>query len=123
MIGCKKTARQDPAPVISFTDPLASNPNFDLGVFTRTELGDELYLPIDVSKIFHGYTDKISYQSGEMVPLYLSDPVTGEKSIDLNDANGNSVLSFSTAVGQQEIGSKKPWVEGFMYNKTTIIQL
>ena len=79
--------------------------------------------PPDISKIFHGYIDKISYEPGETVDLYLSGPPNNNQVVTLTDVNGNNVFSFSTAVNFQTIGSQSPGVDGFMYRKTTSIKL
>lgn len=110
-------------PATPFTDPLASDPNFDLGVYAKTEFGNELYLPVDISKIFHGYTDKISYQPGETVSLFLSGPENDAQQIALNDVNGNNILSFQASVRVQPIANVKPWLNGFEYVKTTTFKL
>jgi len=99
-------------------------PPVDLGVYDITEFGDQLYKPpVDFTKIFHGYTDKISYKPGENVDLYLSGPPNGNQVITLRDINGNSVLTFNANIAFQTIGSSKPWVDGFMYKKTISIKL
>src|SRR3978361_2297735 len=124
-VACKKTPALKPQET-AFTDPLATNPNFDLGVFNRTELGSELYLPVDISKIFHGYTDKISDKPGETVSLYLSGPPNSNQVIGLSDINGSNVLSVTTPVDFQTIDSdsvSKPWVDGFKYSQTTSVKL
>jgi hypothetical protein len=124
-IACKKSSPA-PAADVPFTDPLATNPDFDLGIFTTTEFGKELYLPVDISKIFHGYTDKISYYPGETVSLYLSGPPNSHQVIGLADVNGKIILSATAAVDLQTIGQDltlKPWLDGFGYLKTTSVQL
>jgi len=106
-----------------FADPLANNPHFDLGVYHLTEIGTGLYLPTDISKVFHGYTDKISYKPGETVSLYLSAPESGPHLIELKDANGRVVFTFDTWVHPQKINTTKPWADGFRYNHTVSIKL
>jgi hypothetical protein len=120
---CRKSPTKAKTPDIPFKDPFATNPNFDLGVFDDTELGDGLYLPIDISKTFHGYTDKVAYKPGEVVSLYLSGQPDDNQVITLTDVNGSQVLSFTTAIDFQTADSKKPWVDGFQYNKTTTVKL
>jgi len=116
LASCRKS------PVI--ISPPRTDPDVDMGAYDITEFGDQLYLPpTDISKIFHGYTDKISYKPGETVDLYLSGPPTNSQAITLTDVDGNNVLSFSTAINFQTIGSPKPWVDGFMYKKTTSVRL
>ncbi|MGZ3821255.1 MAG: N,N-dimethylformamidase beta subunit family domain-containing protein, partial [Mucilaginibacter sp.] len=122
-IGCKKPFSVNKSTDGLFKDPLAANPNFDLGTYTVTELGGELYQPEDISKIFHGYTDKISYKSGETVSLFLSGPPSSNQVITLSDVNGKVVLSFTTAIDFQTIGTMRPWLSGFMYDQTTSIKL
>jgi hypothetical protein len=96
--------------------------DLDLSAYGATENGDQLYQPDDITKILHGYTDKISYNPGDTVSLYLSGPANSAQPITLKDAIGNAVLSFTTSVKQQTIGNK-PWLNGFQYEKTTSIKL
>jgi len=122
-VGCRRLSSEHVAPKTVFRDPLATDPNFDLGFFDTTELGTGLYLPTDISKIFHGYTDKISYKPGEIVSLYLSGPPNNNQNIDLFDVHGKTVLSVKAAVDFQTIDTKKPWVDGFTYDKTIDVKL
>ena len=79
-----------------YADPFVNNPHFDLGTYHLTEIGTGLYLPTDISKVFHGYTDKISYKPGETVSLYLSAPESRPHLIELRDANGKVVFTFES---------------------------
>ena len=65
----QKIANQQMRCLKYLSESTAADPNFDLGVYKATEYGDELYLPVDISTLFHGYTDKISYKPGEVVSL------------------------------------------------------
>jgi len=114
LAGCKKNILPEPGP--------HDTPGTDLGSYTVTEFGDELYAPGDVSSIFNGYTDKLSYKPGETVRLFLSGPPNNDQLIRFNDVNGNNILSFSTPIATQTINSK-PWVNGFGYNQTTEVKL
>ena len=122
-IACKKHPAEAKPSEISFADPLATNPNYDLGQYHFTELGPGLYLPVDITKTFHGYTDTVSYKSGEPVSLYLSGPPHSDQTLNLTNAHGHHIKSFTTPVDFQTIGSKKPWVDGFMYSRTAVVRL
>ncbi len=124
IISCKKIPFKDYAVKTTFPDPVKIDPNYDLGTYTVTELGDQLFdNNFDLSTHFFGYTDKQSYLPGDAVSLYLSSPQSGNQTINLFDVNGKSVLSFGAMVNSQKIMGKKPWVDGFNLEKTTTIQL
>lgn len=122
-VACRKHSAEARSPQISFANPLAANPNYDLGLYHITELGPGLYLPVDITKTFHGYADAISVRPGDDVSLYLSGPPNIQQTLSLANANGHHVATYTADVDFQQIGSKKPWVDGFKYNKTTTIKL
>jgi hypothetical protein len=60
----------------------------------------------------------LSYVPGDTVNVYLSGPAQDNATISLLDTKRNKLLSISTPIITQTIKSAKPWVDGFMYDKT-----
>jgi hypothetical protein len=98
-----------------------SPPNIDqyLAEYSITEIGTET-MPIDPAwnQTINGYNNQISYNAGDTVDVFLSGPANANTSIRLFDTQGNVAFETSTAINPQVIKSQKPWVEGFMYEKT-----
>ena len=111
----KKTTTPPPPPPI-VTDAY-------LGQYSTTEVGSNLQAAPDYMSAFNGYTGRQSYLPGDTVDLYLSDPTGSTSSITLKDAQKNAILTLPVAVKSQSINSTKPWVEGFLYEKTMSLVL
>ncbi|MGZ3752578.1 MAG: N,N-dimethylformamidase beta subunit family domain-containing protein, partial [Mucilaginibacter sp.] len=112
----------------SVIPPVNNNPppggtSDPLGLYTITEMGSALQSDPTFNTTINGYTDKLSYNPGDKLTLYLSGPFNDSAVIPLKDAQGNTVLTVSAAVGPQTINSNKPWVDGFMFSPTLSINL
>jgi hypothetical protein len=123
LIRCKKDpiAVQKPSPdPISVINPPPIGPTADyMGQYSITEIGSKLVVPDPTfNKSINGYTDQVSYNVGDTVTVYLSGPANNDAVIPLLDTRRNSILSVSTPIVTQTIKSDKPWVDGFMYDKT-----
>lgn len=99
------------------TPPLVTNEY--LAQYGITEMGNDM-VPEDpkFNQSINGYTDQISYNPGDTVTVHLSGPPSSNSVIPLLDTRGNTILSISTPITTQKIKSNKPWVDGFMYDKT-----
>ena len=105
-----KTVDSDPLPAVITDDYL--------GQYTVTEIGPNLQDDPTFNTIINGYTDKVSYNPGDTVNVYLSGPASSNTAVKLIDTKRNTVQTISTPIVTQQIKSSKPWVDGFMYDKT-----
>ncbi|MFI5137844.1 MAG: N,N-dimethylformamidase beta subunit family domain-containing protein, partial [Sphingobacteriales bacterium] len=125
--GCNKAATVMPKtiapPSTQPVTPLVSPPASYLGTYTMTEYGNTLVAPVDLSKAIYGYSDKVSYNRGDIAALYLSGPANKNQKISLYDANGKIVSTVTTPIAIQPITNVKPWVDGCGYNKTIDYQI
>jgi hypothetical protein len=96
--------------------PVVSN-DF-MGQYTITEVGSNMQPEPDYMSTINGYTDKASYLPGENLTLYLSGPASDNASLPVWDMDNKTVLSVTAPLTTQTIKSDKPWVDGFMYDKT-----
>src|SRR5579863_5634297 len=123
---CKKDAfitKPTPPPVIPGGGVPTGVTDAYLGQYTITEVGNNLQPAPTYMNAFNGYTNKQSYLPGDTVDLYLSDPTGATTSITLRDVKKNIILTLPVTVPSQKINSEKPWVDGFMYNKTASVKL
>jgi hypothetical protein len=114
LASCKKTNNLktiNPAP----SDTTINN--VDLGIYTITEAGSAVS-PIVEYKYLTGYTDKFSYSPGDSITYYLTSSTPGQKTIAIKDANNKTAFTISAMINTQQIKNKKPWVDGFGYDKT-----
>lgn len=116
-ISCKKVTPNDPP--YPDQDPPASY----LSQYGETEFGSKLYDTIDLSKSFYYYTDKMSYNPGDSVSLYVSAPKNPSQAITMKDVNGNNILSINAPVDIQKIQNDRPWLNGLGFTKTAAIKL
>jgi hypothetical protein len=135
LVRCKKevlapdtSTGSNPPKGVSTTPPVVTPPpdvvtDDYLAQYTVTEIGTQIDTFPTIANTLSGYTDKISYNPGDTMSLYLSGPPQANEKIKFYDANANVVLSLNTDVVQQTAGNEKPWVDGFAYNKTTSIKL
>jgi len=120
---CNKNA-PTPAPLKNTQPPSGpSTPSTNLGLYFGTEVGTGLYPQPDYSKSINGYTDKLSYQPGDSVSLYISGPHNSSQLIALTDINNKVVFSVNTPVDLQQINTQKPWVDGLLFKKTISVKL
>ena len=120
---CKKDSLlKKPGSTVGVPLPPVVSDDF-MGQYTITEVGSNLQPEPDYMSTINGYTDKASYLPGENLTLYLSGPASDNASIPVWDMNNKTVLSVIAPLTTQTIKSDKPWVDGFMYDKTLEIKL
>jgi hypothetical protein len=113
--GSKSRSKNSTPPIIT-DDYLAQ--------YGVTECGANLVaLDPTFNQSINGYTDLFSYNPGDTVNVYLSGPANENESISLMNTGGETVASVSTPITTQKIKSNKPWVDGFMYDKTFSFQI
>jgi hypothetical protein len=126
LLRCRKETLTSPATPTTTTggNTAPVNPqDAYMGQYTVTEAGSNLQPEPAYLSSFHGYTDKLSYLPGDTVNLYLSSSENTTMNMPLQNGLGETFLSVQVAVKQQKINSAKPWVDGFMYEKTISVKL
>jgi len=117
---CKKDALTISKTV---TPPITEVTDAYLGQYSTTDYGNALQPEPDFMSTINGYTDRVSYNSGDTVNVFLSGPASANAAITLHDTKGNIIQTISTPIVTQTINSTKPWVDGFGYAKTFSFQI
>lgn len=105
------------------TTPQANATAAYLGQYTTTEFGDNLQPEPDFMSTINGYTDKVSYNPGDTVNVFLSGPPNASAAIPLYNTKRTTVQTTTVPIVTQKISSAKPWVDGFGYDKTFSFQI
>ncbi|HEY4324200.1 MAG TPA: N,N-dimethylformamidase beta subunit family domain-containing protein [Mucilaginibacter sp.] len=122
---CKKFTKSDLSSNSPNKGDSNTSPSADyLGEYNVTELANGAYtLPAYFDLLTCGYSDKISYQPGDAVTLYLTGPKNDNKTIFLTDADNSEVFSFPTTIAPQQMNAPKPWVDGYSFTKSVTVNL
>jgi hypothetical protein len=107
-----------PGKTITNVPPVAVINDQYLGQYTITEIGPALNAEPTFMQSINGYVDQQSYHPGDTVNVYLSGPANDSAVVPLLNTQRTAILSVTTPIATQTIKSAKPWVDGFMYDKT-----
>lgn len=111
----------NPPPV---TTPPVVGSNDYLAQYTLTEVapGLEAELPY-FSNLIKCYSDKLTYNPGDYISLYISGPPNSNQLITFTDVNENVIFPIHTPIDVQPYGTQKPWLDGLMFKETIKVKL